>query len=212
MNIKSHLPVVQQPQVDEKGRNLQVMKAAQMYENQFLREMVKAMRQTVPENEVLPPSMAEKIFQSQLDDQYVDNWVERGGVGFADQIYQQIIERYMTPPSGRPQGPLAPEDSETRSQPIKIQEKDMTIKIKTSSSAPASLEVKSPWDGQVLMSRTLEPGLQSVLLDHGKGLYSSLVYKGWIGTTEGTQVQAGQKLGGLSIDNREVLWRIQEKV
>jgi flagellar protein FlgJ len=209
--INNQLPSVQPHLQEDNPRNPQVMKAAQMYENQFLREMVKAMRQTVPENEVLPPSMAEKIFQNQLDEQYVDNWVDRGGVGFADVIYQQIMERFMTPPGAKPQGPLKPQDPEATSQPIKTQDKDLTIKVKTSSVKPSYLEVLSPWSGKILMSSSPEPGLQTVMIDHGGGLNSSLVYKGWIGTREGAEVQAGQKLGGLSIENREVFWRIHDK-
>lgn len=210
--IKTGLPIQQPQQPDDQGRNPQVMNAAKMYENQFLREMVKAMRQTVPENEVTPPSMGEKIFRNQLDDQYVDDWVEQGGVGFADVIYKQVMERYMNPPTARPQGPLRPDSPETRSKPIKLETKDMTLKIQTSSKTPTGLEVLAPWGGQILMSRSLEPGLQTILIDHGQGLKSSLVYKGWIGATEGSMVGPGQKLGGLSAQNPELLWRIQEKV
>lgn len=66
--------------------------AAQMYEEQFLGEMVKAMRRTIPESDFMKPSSAEKIFREQLDQQYVEAWADKGGIGLADLIVDQIKE------------------------------------------------------------------------------------------------------------------------
>lgn len=70
----------------------QVREAAELYEEQFLREMVRAMRKTVPQSDLMAPNMAEKIYREQLDDQYVEAWVRNGGTGLADLIEQQIRE------------------------------------------------------------------------------------------------------------------------
>jgi flagellar protein FlgJ len=71
----------------------QIRQAAELYETQFMNEMVKAMRKTVPESEFMAPSMAQKIYREQLDSQNVEAWVERGGIGLADIIEQQIREK-----------------------------------------------------------------------------------------------------------------------
>lgn len=205
------IPMQRGPELDAQGRHPQVMDAARMYENHFLREMVKAMRQTVPESEANPMSMAEKIFRGKLDDQYVDDWVQQGGVGFADVIYQQVMDRFFTPPASRPSGPIQPDNPDIKAKPIKVQDNDMTIQIK-GASAPSDREVLAPWGGKVIQADALEGGLKSLILDHGGGLKSSLVYRGWIGTTPGSNIEPGQKLGGLSIQNPELLWRIQSKV
>jgi flagellar protein FlgJ len=68
----------------------QLRKAAQLYEAQFLREIVKGMRSTIPEGGLLPKSQGEKIFQAMLDEEYTDQWAARGGVGLADLIYDQL--------------------------------------------------------------------------------------------------------------------------
>jgi Rod binding domain-containing protein len=75
------------------GVNEKVMNVAKMYERQFLGEMFKAMRATVSETE--KPSMAQNIYNSQRDDQYIDAWSEQGGVGFSNIIYDQIMERFF---------------------------------------------------------------------------------------------------------------------
>lgn len=67
---------------------------AKMYEGQFLREMVKAMRGTVTDSGFIKENQAEKIFREQLDQEYTDKWVDRGGLGFQDIIYNQLVEKY----------------------------------------------------------------------------------------------------------------------
>ncbi len=74
-------------------RNAKVDEVAKMYERQFLGEMFKAMRSTV--NETEKPSMAQNIFNSQRDEQYLDAWSEKGGIGFSNIIYDQIMERFF---------------------------------------------------------------------------------------------------------------------
>lgn len=90
-------------------RNEKVMQVAKMYERQFLGEMFKAMRSTVSETD--KPSMAQEIYNSQRDDQYVDAWSENGGLGFSNVIYDQIMERFFGGTQAgqqlRAQGPIA---------------------------------------------------------------------------------------------------------
>ncbi|MEI7974173.1 MAG: rod-binding protein [Bdellovibrio sp.] len=68
--------------------------AGSLYEKQFLRELVRAMRSSVSESSLIPKSQAEKIFQEQLDQQWVEAWGDRGGVGFGEMITQKLIEQY----------------------------------------------------------------------------------------------------------------------
>ena len=56
---------------------------ADMYEQHFIREMMKQMRSTVSEGGFVKANNAEKIFQEQLDDQYADQWQKSGGIGFS---------------------------------------------------------------------------------------------------------------------------------
>ena len=68
--------------------------------------MVKAMRSTVHKDDgFLPTNMAENIFSEQLDQQYVEKWADKGGIGLADMIYNQMHERMfpqhnLAPPAG----------------------------------------------------------------------------------------------------------------
>ena len=67
---------------------------AQLYEKQFLREMVKSMRSTVHESGFIKSNQAEQIFKEQLDHEYVEKWGQKGGIGLADMIYNQLLDKY----------------------------------------------------------------------------------------------------------------------
>lgn len=88
------------------SRNPQVLKAARMYEQTFLNEMVKAMRGSVQKSDLIQENMAEKIFKDQLFDKHVETWTQNGGVGMADLIYDEIMEKYFAQQGIRPQGAL----------------------------------------------------------------------------------------------------------
>lgn len=76
-------------------RHPQVLKAAKMYEQNFLNEMVKAMRNTVSKSDLIQENMAEKIFKDQLYDKHVETWTDKGGIGLTDLIYDEIMEMYQ---------------------------------------------------------------------------------------------------------------------
>lgn len=99
------------PTLDEKLKDV-----SKMYEQQFLQEMMRAMRSTVDHSEFSKPSMAEKIYKDQLFDQYAESWVKNGGNGLADMIYRELKDkilpsqhnRYLPKsPNGSPADPTA---------------------------------------------------------------------------------------------------------
>ena len=111
MKIERVIPLNDTKSADErlKVQEKQLQGAAKMYEQHFLNEMMRTMRQTIHEGEFMKTSFGEKIFREQLDGQYVEKWSDRGGVGLADMIYKNIKEKYMPDPQkqmARPQGPL----------------------------------------------------------------------------------------------------------
>ncbi len=83
----------QAPVPTQDSRDRQLREAAQMYEQHFLQEMIKAMRATVDHSGLIPESHAEQLFQQKLDHEYAEQWAQNGGIGLADMIYQQIKER-----------------------------------------------------------------------------------------------------------------------
>lgn len=204
---KAQPPQIQQAQHSREERNPQLMEAARLYESQFMREMLRAMRKTVQEGDLMQASQAEKLFRDQLDDINVDKWVENGGLGMADFIHDQIMEKFQNmkqlPP---PSGPV-PLDKSQLVEPIKIKDSDLTFKFRAPKEATT---VSAPWAGQVLSAASLEHGLSSLLLDHDNGLKSSLVYKGSLLIPEGAEMQPGQRLGMLSSDNQAVFWKIHK--
>ncbi|MCJ8278354.1 MAG: rod-binding protein, partial [Bdellovibrionales bacterium] len=85
----------QTPQQQMQKLDNKLKQAAQMYEKQFLRQMVKAMRNTVSHSEMTKPGMAENIFREQLDEKYVDGWMKTGGTGFSEVIYKDLVNKFF---------------------------------------------------------------------------------------------------------------------
>ncbi len=92
MKISKSMPlkqIVSAEQMDQKFKDI-----AKLYEKQFMREMVKAMRATTGKSQLLPISQGEKIFQEQLDQEYVEKWGDQGGLGLSETIYKNLIDKY----------------------------------------------------------------------------------------------------------------------
>lgn len=202
-------------------KNEKVDQVAKLYEKQFLREMFKAMRQTVtPTNE---PSMAENIYRNQLDEQYVDAWGDNGGIGLSDMIYEQIMEKYFgqsTSKALKQQGPVSLSDRDV----VNVARVKQAPGVSTpGTQVPLQLEVKpsetgqpakiqAPWDAKVLQALKLEGGKQAITLEHGQGMRSTLIFEGTPSaeTKVGDSISKGQTIGVLSPESKSFLWNLNQ--
>ena len=64
--------------------------AANDFEAIFINQMLKTMRKTSFESDLLPKSEGEKVFQSLLDEQYAQISAKSGSLGLGEMIYQQL--------------------------------------------------------------------------------------------------------------------------
>lgn len=67
---------------------------AALYEKEFHRHLLKAMRQSVLESGLLPKNQAEKIFEDELWNHYGDLMAENGSGSLREMIYKNLSERY----------------------------------------------------------------------------------------------------------------------
>ena len=194
--------------------------ASKLYEQQFLREMVKAMRSTVKEGGLIKKNFAEKLFQEQLDSEYVKEWSKSGGVGLADMIYKQLQERL---PGAKakglrsPQGPLPLNSESLRSLNPEVKStsessSSHTFHIRPGQSASRlGTSIHSPWEGK--LARILNPkmGETEVQIEHENGWLSQLSFEGQLhGVQEGDRLFAGQKLGSWLPSERFLSWRVTD--
>jgi len=187
-------------------KNEKVFGAAKMYEQQFLREMVKAMRSTVSESDLVQKSMGEKIYSEQLDDQYVEQWSDQGGIGLADMIYEHIMERYYPSKSmmQRPRGPMPLEKNKNIE--MKVEDKGNN-KSSYYFSPPPDKElnvVTAPWEGRVSSTQT-NGDRKTITLEHDNGLKSVMTFIGTL-TPDLNQVEAGQRLG---LSTKDLIWALE---
>jgi peptidoglycan hydrolase FlgJ len=202
-------------QQDAKLKNV-----GKLYEKHFLREMVKAMRGTVSEGGFQKASQAEKIFKEQLDQEYVEKWGDKGGIGLADLIHQQLLQKYgsqlgISSPIAKPRGPLPLDEKSTfLAQPFKTQgsSKKFSMEFLKNLDAPTLgiSSLRMPWQGKLMNSTRL--GSDEYLLDlaHENGLKSQIVFKGQpMGDLKGQELQAGDRIGLLSPEARAFFWNVE---
>lgn len=218
--IQFQKSIALQPNMQErlKEQDQQIRDAAKMYEQQFLGEMVKAMRQTVQEDGVVKTNFAEKLYRQQLDDQYVDSWSAQGGVGLSEIIYKQIKERYFPEaPSPTPQGPIQLKKTHELQQSDQMKtfmsiqpEKGASFRFEFMKDFKGEApEVVSPWEAKVLSAFQTADGQQIVKLSHGDKCQSLLAFNGR--RTElkvGDEIHTGQKLGVLDPSRLNLNWRL----
>lgn len=224
MKIQNQFALKMSPEQIAEKRDGQMREAATMYENHFLNQMVKAMRSTVNrEDSLMRPNMAEKIFSEQLDQQYVEGWGKKGGVGLADMIYNQIRERYAgaskkdfgRAPQVLPLAPKADANGVKSSDSIQFKTipagdgAKMEYRFEVTDPSGASFEALSPMGGHVLEARRLGDGWNSVRMDHGRGIESELTFPGHMTEmSPGQALPAGQKLGVLDSARPILAWKL----
>jgi flagellar protein FlgJ len=175
------------------------------------------MRGTVPESEFNKPSMGEQIYRGQLDEQYVEVWGDRGGIGLSDLIYNELMEKILgqgTPGEERPRGPIELTDRDisrvTRLKTSAPRQAPMKVEIQPSADGGPT-RVLAPWDSRVLMQTRTE-GRSTVLLEHDGGLRSALIFDGVPATlVPGTVVKKGAPVGILSPEIKNFFWNLSAK-
>ncbi len=68
----------------------QLVAAAKGMEANFLRQMVRTMRSSVPENEETQNNQALQLFRGMLDDHYAEAAAENNGIGIAELIIRHL--------------------------------------------------------------------------------------------------------------------------
>jgi flagellar protein FlgJ len=208
-----------QAKADEAPRNAQVDNAAKMYEKQFLREMVKAMRGTTTFGE--KPSMAEGIYRDELDDQYVEKWGDQGGIGLHDLIYNQVMERFFASKAGQAlkgSGGTIPITDRDVSKVMRVKsggeggipgQVPLRVEVKPSADGKPG-KLMAPWDSEVVSNSRLEGGKTALTLAHGPGLRSTLVFQGTpsADATPGMRFEKGKAVGVLSPETHSFLWNL----
>jgi flagellar protein FlgJ len=226
MKIQNYKNLRQLPTPAEQDQKLKDV--SKLYEKQFLREMMKSMRSTVSEGGFMPANNAEKIFREQLDQEYVEKWGDRGGIGLADMIHEQLLDKLgpalgIRPGPIKPMGPIKLDEKSKQNNPFQAQSSPNTAQITNRIAMKYDLqkaalqdpEVTAPWKGTVLGVQNLGDDQNLVEMSHDNGLKSQMVFRGQIEKNlqgsqlqVGSEIQAGQRLGLLSPEAKSFFWNV----
>lgn len=214
-------------EVTNEQKEAKIREVAEMYEKHFLREMMKSMRATVGEGGLIQKNQAEKIFSEQLDEQYVDAWGKKGGIGLADMIQDQLMQRFgeqmgLRFPTAKPRGPVALDaTSRARLQDgVRARESvgfqatsnaaDHQVQFQMKDSQKLTREVTPPWSGVLSEPATGADGEQVLGIDHGNGFRSLLKFRGELVTNlRPGPVEAGQPLGAWDSGQGDMNWTLE---
>lgn len=202
--------------------------ASKMYEKMFMREMMKAMRSSVHESGFIKQNQAEKIFQDELDQETVNNWSEHQGVGIAEMIYQNMIDRYgaqlgLKAAPEKPKGPLPLNEKSNYTGISRVQAvpaagtqgapsvNQLTYRFdrkigEADSGAPQ--ELTAPWSGLLTGKKDLGNGVHLLEISHDHGP-SKLTFRGTPDRLSlGQSLQAGERIGLLSPEAKSFFWTV----
>lgn len=89
----SHAPSLQggvdRKPLDEK----KLEKACLEFESIFIHQMLKSMRQTIPQTGLMGEGKERNIFQALFDEEVSKNITKRGGLGMGKMLYEQMRRR-----------------------------------------------------------------------------------------------------------------------
>jgi flagellar protein FlgJ len=200
-------PVITPQEQDQKLKD-----AAAMYEQQFLQTMIKSMRSTITESDLIPTSAGEKIFREELDNEYANQWGKQGGIGLQKLIYDQMIEKFG-PQLGlsnlsRPNGPIAMNEKALLKPGVHTHPR---FKLNYELNPPMdSRDVLSPWSGVLTAKSKIDDKNTLLELKHGNGISSRLSFNGSAeALSVGDEIAAGQRVGSLSSEAQSVFWGLE---
>jgi flagellar protein FlgJ len=73
-------------------RDAQIEKACHDFESLFIQQMLKQMRQTVPQNGLFSGGSAEQLYTSMLDGEVAKTISNQRGIGLAPALIRQLVE------------------------------------------------------------------------------------------------------------------------
>ncbi|MBY0554608.1 rod-binding protein [bacterium] len=202
-----------------------IRQVADLYEQHFIRAMMKEMRSTVQEGGFIKQNNAEKIFRDQLDDQYSEQWGKAGGIGLSNLIYDQIMDKYGTamglkPAMEKPHGPMNLDQKSNFSGLVSGNNTNATgadsMTFKFQSPENHKTEITSPWAGTLLDKKYLEMDQMQYRIKHDNGLESLILTRGTgLGPEQklsvGDTIAAGQQLGWTSSAS-PLIWTLKPNV
>ena len=78
------------PEIKGVTEDAKLRETASEFEAIFIQQMLKTMRESSFESDLLPTSEGEKMFRSLLDEQYAKLSAKSGSLGLGEMIYQQL--------------------------------------------------------------------------------------------------------------------------
>jgi len=77
------------------NRDEELKKAANQMEGLLIHELIKQMRETIPENELTQGGHGGEVFREQLDQKYSELISESSNFGISEEIYKQFAGEYQ---------------------------------------------------------------------------------------------------------------------
>ena len=90
---KKSLPMVKPETQDEE----KLLDACREFESLFVNQLLKEMRKTVGKDGILPESHERSIYQGMFDEEVAKQVAQKGSLGLAEMLFQQLQQRDNSP-------------------------------------------------------------------------------------------------------------------
>lgn len=226
--LKPGLTQFQRPRPTVEENDKKLRDVSELYQRQFMHEMMKAMRSTVQESGLIKVGQAEKIYKEQMDQHYVENWSKKGGIGLADMIYKQLVEK-LGPQMGlkqavaKPHGPIQLDQASNFTGLVKTSQQGNKTSFQyerdpqTGPQAQSLTEIKAPWKGTLLGAKQIQADEYLLEMMHDNGVKSQFVFRGQAlpDLRQGSgivNIEEGQTIGLLSPEARNFFWNVEPQM
>ncbi|OYZ17784.1 MAG: hypothetical protein B7Y39_14745 [Bdellovibrio sp. 28-41-41] len=218
IKVQKGLPL-NEPVTTEKVKT-QFRDVSDMYEKHFLRELMKSMRSSVQESGLVKVNGAEKIFREQLDNEYVEKWGEKGGIGISDMIYKDLVDKFgerygLKEHQAKPTGPLMLTEKDTLNMKRSYDKSTQKLEFQFDSlkkDQAGAVEAVNPWSGVLSKKVQLSADEYFLEVNHDNGLTSQMKFKGLAQPLKvNDRLETGDKIGILSQDTNEFFWNLKNQ-
>jgi len=191
---------------------------AALYEKEFMRQLVKSMRATVPTSGLVTQNQAEKIFSEELYHHYGDIMADHGPQSLREHIYRNLVDKFgaqlgIKDKSLKTLGMMNLPIQAQKFAQVKAKETPLEAQYRFSwkdwQPNLDNMQVVAPLSGKVLsVNHFGDYSGVDIEIEHDHGLRSQLKFLGRPHVMVGDVLNAGQHVATLGDLGCELVWRI----
>lgn len=214
VSLRSTLPI--KPEAGSPETKLK--EVAELYEKEFMRQMVKAMRSTVGGGGLVKENQTEKLFTEELYNNYAEQMSERGDQTLRKHIYENLLQQFGAKLGINQENQIKgvmplPESLQkmAKAQDYIIDHQTLMRKIDLSDNKSGEWQLTLPFSGQVTnLHRGAQQEFSILEITHSPNLQSQFRFLGESKVKLGDYLKADDLIANLNPAGHSLIWQIKQ--